>query len=83
MPDPPPSSSETQRQDSLADDARNRVTYRPNPVCKKQGGKLESLQAAMGELLDRSTARKAKRRVQSGIISLLDRARCSQDLQQL
>lgn len=29
MPDLPPSSSETQRKDSLADDARNRATYRP------------------------------------------------------
>ena len=60
--------------DSPADDARNTATYRPNPVGKKQGCKLESLQAAMEELLDRSTARKANRRAQSGIISLLYRA---------
>ena len=60
--------------DSPTNDARNTATYRPNPVGKKQGCKLESLQAAMGELLDRSTARKANRRAQSGIISLLYRA---------
>ena len=69
MPDPPPSLSETQTADSPADDARNSATYRLNPVSKKQGCKLESLQAAMGELLGSSTARKANRRVQSGIIS--------------
>lgn len=57
--------------DSPINEARNTAAYRPNPVGKKQGYKLESLQAAMGELLDRSTARKGNRRLQSTVALFL------------
>ena len=87
MTDPAPSSSEQPTQQIVPPSPPMMQGIQPptglNLSAKVQGSKLESLQAAMGELLRCSTAREANRRVQSGTISLLDRTRRDQDIQQL